>query len=57
MSDDPRRQWKEGKTLGDIAGNPDGTFNGVKAMSAISGLKREVKGKPWLNPEQPPKPG
>lgn len=38
MTDDPRKLWKDGKTLGEIAQNADGTWNGLKAMSAISGL-------------------
>jgi hypothetical protein len=46
MNEDPRTAWKRGATLGEIAGNPDGTFNGVKAMSAISGLdQREIQ---WM---------
>jgi hypothetical protein len=46
MNEDPRKAWKRGATLGEIAGNPDGTFNGVKAMSAISGLdQREIQ---WM---------
>ncbi len=46
MNEDPRAAWKRGSTLGEIAQNPDGTWNGVKAMSAISGLDpREIK---WM---------
>lgn len=46
MNEDPRTAWKRGATLDEIAGNPDGTFNGVKAMSAISGLdQREIQ---WM---------
>jgi len=46
MNEDPRSAWKRGATLGEIAENPDGTFNGAKALSAISGLdQREVK---WM---------
>ena len=46
MNEDPRTAWNRGATLGEIAGNPDGTFNGVKAMSAISGLdQREIQ---WM---------
>ena len=46
MNEDPRTAWKRGASLGEIAGNPDGTFNGAKAMSAISGLdQREIQ---WM---------
>jgi hypothetical protein len=46
MNEDPRTAWKRGATLEEIAGNPDGTFNGALAMSAISGLdQREIQ---WM---------
>lgn len=44
--EDPRTVWKHGATLGEIAGNSDGTFNGARALSAISGLdQREIQ---WM---------
>ena len=46
MTKDPRTAWKRGATLGEIAQNPDGTWNGARAMSAISGLdEREIQ---WM---------
>ena len=46
MNEDPRTAWKHGASLGEIAANPDGTFNGARAMSAISGLdQREIQ---WM---------
>lgn len=46
MNEDPRTAWKRGATLGEIAQNSDGTWNGARAMSAISGLdQREIQ---WM---------
>ena len=46
MNEDPRRAWKRGATLGEIAQNQDGTYNGARALSAISGLdQREIQ---WM---------
>lgn len=46
MNEDPRTAWKRGATLGEIAQNSDGSWNGVRAMSALSGLdQREIK---WM---------
>lgn len=43
---DPRKMWKSGSTLGEIAQNADGSWNGARAMSAISGLdQREIQ---WM---------
>lgn len=35
---DPRKAWNRGATLDQIARNPDDTYNGVAALSALSGL-------------------
>ena len=37
---DPRELWKQGKSLDDISRNPDGSYNGARAMSAVSGLEQ-----------------
>jgi hypothetical protein len=38
MTVDPREMWRDGATLEQIAKNENGTYNGVRALSAISGL-------------------
>ena len=46
MKEGPRSAWKSGATLEEVAQNSDGTWNGIRALSAISGLDpREVQ---WM---------
>jgi hypothetical protein len=44
MNEDPRSLWQNGATLDDVCKNPDGSFDGIRMLSALSGLdQREVK--------------
>jgi len=38
---DPREMWKSGKSLDEICKNENGTYNGLKMISAISNLPME----------------
>lgn len=39
MNNEPRDMWKSSKTLDQISKNPNGTYNGARALAAVSGLE------------------